>query len=78
MKPIQKHIKSKLKDNSDLIDTALIDNTLTAEENQTILNGYINPLLSIEDKIPELIQEQQTFISKSKQQIWKEVRCCFN
>ncbi len=79
MKQIQKYINTKLKENKDLIDNKEIDITLTYEEQKTLVDEKINPLLNIDEKLKELIQSQQMgFNTPSKKDVWKIVRGCWN
>ena len=78
MKQIQKFIKNKLGSNADLLNTELIDKTLSLSEQKEDLIKYIYPLMPMEDKLKELIQGQQMFIPKTKRDIWKEIRGCWN
>ena len=78
MQQIQRYIKLKLKDNFDLLDKALIDNSLTLSEQKEDLRKYIEPLMDFEDKIPKLIQSYPMgFNTPTKQDIWKIIRGCW-
>ncbi len=78
MKQINKCIKNKLGSNDDLISNDLVDNTLTLSEQKEDLRKYIEPLMSMEDKLKDLIQSMPMGENmKSKQQIWKEIRGCW-
>ena len=78
MKLIEKHIKRKLKDNSDLIDSQIIDSSLSYDEQKTEIEAYLNLMLSQEEKEEEelknrsfksLIDEQMSRTHKIKRQI---------
>ena len=77
MRKIERFIKSKLKENSDLIDNAVIDHSLTYEEQQTELRKYINPLMPIEDKLQDLISKTKAE-PINKRFIWQNIRIMFN
>lgn len=78
MKQIHRYIKSKLKDNVDLIDIQLIDNSLTYKEQKEDLRKYINPLINFEDKLKDLIQNYPMgFNTLSKKDIWHRIRVCW-
>lgn len=76
MRRIEKYIKSKLKDDTDLVSADVVDSSLTYEEQKTLIQEHINPLLNLNEKLPELINETKQY-PITKKDIWKQIRVCF-